>query len=466
MHQPTYQQLYLRRAQRVALLLAGLPFIRLVGLNGSVARHEAKPESDIDFLILTTPGRMFTIRLLATGLVHMFGLRRHGSKIAGRICLNRYQTTNHLMIEPANEYHARVFSQLIPLVDIDGTYEQYQAANAWMAEQFQLPAASPKRRPSRSLRLSQYTRRFGEWLLGGWFGNRLESWTRAKQLARIRANPLTVRYPDRIRTADDILLFHPPAAGEIDEDSARWDAAAEEYDLLQGRTGSLFRRTVVDPVILARLGEVSGQQILDAGCGNGYLVDVLSGRGAESMGVDSSAVMIARARQNFPGRNFQVGNIAQSLIFADQSFDAIICSMVLQDVADPSGALRELHRLLRKTGKLILTIPHPSFAYPAGVARRGLWRRLSGQPPILTIDNYLVERRVVVPVAGLQTPTARYHRPLRRYWELFAATGWQVTFFDEPVMSVSKSTEVPRGRSFVSETIPLVAVFELMLSGA
>lgn len=460
MHQLSYQGLYFRRAQRVALVLAGLPFVRLVGLNGSVARDEAKPESDIDFLIITSPGRMFTVRLLATGIVHLFGLRRHGAKIAGRICLNRYQTTNQLDIEPHNEYHARVFSQLIPLVDIDGTYNHYQEANAWM-KAFSLEVVSPKRRPSRSLKLSQWSRRLGEWLLGGKFGDWFEKLTRVAQTRRIQTNPLTNRYPERIRVSDDALLFHPPAAGEVDNDTERWDAAAQEYDLLQGRTGSLFRRTVVDPVIFDRLGDVRSRRILDAGCGNGYLVDMLARKGADIVGVDSSAVMVARARQNFPGRSFEVGSIAKNLSFANHSFDAIICSMVLQDVADPLEALRELRLLLKPAGKLILAIPHPSFAYPSGVARRGLWRRLMALPPLLTIENYIVERRVVVPVAGLHTPTARYHRPLRRYWQLFHESAWQVNFFEEPVMPVAARNLAPTGRSFVSETIPLVAVFEL-----
>ncbi len=443
------------------MLLAGLPFIRMVGLNGSVARDEAKPESDIDFLIVAAPGRLFTVRLLATGLVHLFGLRRHGPKIAGRICLNRYQTTDHLDIEPHNEYHARVFSQLIPLIDINETYQRYQDANTWM-KSFAVEVTSPKRRPSRSLKVSRITRLLGEWILTGWLGNWLEARTRAAQSQRIESNPLTGRYPDRIRVSDDVLLFHPPAAGEVDDDTARWDAAAHEYDLLQGRTGSLFRRTVIDPIIFDRLGDVKGRRILDAGCGNGYLVHKLAEQGADVVGIDSSAVMVARARQNFPGQQFQVGSISQPLDFSPRSFDAIVCSMVLQDVAEPETALSELRRLLDPKGALVLAIPHPSFAFPAGVAKRGVWRRLLNLSPILLIRDYIIERRVVIPVAGLHTPTARYHRPLRRYWQLFEKTGWRVRFFDEPVMSPATVIGTRRGKSFASETIPLVAVFELV----
>lgn len=218
MSRSDYQRLYLRRAERVAQLLAGLPFIRLVGLNGSLARGEAAEQSDIDYLIITAPGRLYTVRLLVTSFVHLLGLRRYGRLIAGRICLNHYQTADQLTIEPRNRYSAEIFSQLIPLVDLDNTYRRYQVVNEWMA-QFGQPVRSPgRRRPSRSLLFSQLTRRLGEWLLVGWWGDRLEALAKTYQQRKIARNPLTRRYPDRINVSDNRLLFHPlpPSPAELD----------------------------------------------------------------------------------------------------------------------------------------------------------------------------------------------------------------------------------------------------------
>lgn len=450
--------MYRRRAERVALLVAAVPFIRLVGLNGSLARNEARLESDIDFLIITTPGRIYTARFLTTLLVHLLGLRRYKDRIRGRICLNRYQTTQHLGILPENEYHARVFSQLIPLVDIDDTYRAYQEKNQWM-ETMGFPVVSPRRHPSRSLVVSGGLRRLGEWVLGGWLGTRFESLLGRYQQAKIMRNPLTRRYPDRIQATDSVLLFHPPAAGEIDDDLERWDAAAESYNSLQGQFGDGFRRSILDPELLRLLGSPSGQYVLDAGCGNGYLTHRLHELGAEVVGIDGSSVMIARARQNFPGLDFRVADLTQSLPWPDQVFDGVVSSMVIHALSDPLRMLSELHRVTKKTGYLLLALPHPAFAYPTGRLHRSLWDRIRHRPAALTVTSYHNIRRVTVPMAGLSVPTNRYHRPLAWYSDQFSTSGWKITAISEPTGSISGHWA--RGHSPQTETIPLTIIFRL-----
>lgn len=450
--------LYRRRAERVSILIAALPFVRLVGLNGSLARDEARLESDIDFLIVSAPDRMYTVRFFATTLVHLLGLRRHKHLIRGRICLNRYQTTDHLLIEPKNRYHAEVFSRLVPLADITQTYERYQQANQWMGE-YNCPVETPRRRKSRSLALSRYTREFGEWLLRGRVGDWLERSLRNIQVKKIENNPLTKRYPDRIRVTNNVLLFHPPAAGEVDNDLDRWDAAAEQYNIVQGTVGDGFRRTILDPVIYEYLGAVSGQRILDAGCGNGYMVNHLAESGAVVTGIDGSSVLVARAEQNFPNRDFRVQNLLEPLPFADYEFDQVISLMVIHALSDPDQMLRELYRVTKPSGYLILSLPHPAFAYPTGQLRRSLLDRLFGRPPSLVVRQYQNSRRASVPMAGLSVPTNRYHRPIHWYVDMFHKTGWRIDALAEPTGKLPRSWN--SGRSAQLTDIPLVLVFKL-----
>jgi hypothetical protein len=90
--------------------------------------------SDIDFFIVVAEGHIFLTRILTTLIVHLLGIRRHGSHIAGRICMNRYAADSFLAITPANAYHARVFHNLIPLYAVQPVYETYLTENAWMEE--------------------------------------------------------------------------------------------------------------------------------------------------------------------------------------------------------------------------------------------------------------------------------------------------------------------------------------------
>lgn len=120
-----------RRALWGAYLLQYIPYVRYVGLNGSMARLKAHQESDIDLFIATTPGHIFFSRLLTRFFVLVVGLGRTRTVVANRLCLNRYGTTKSLEISPHDSYHASVFSSQIPLYDAGMYHEAYIAANHW-----------------------------------------------------------------------------------------------------------------------------------------------------------------------------------------------------------------------------------------------------------------------------------------------------------------------------------------------
>lgn len=196
----------LQRAVAVARLLSAIPFIRMVGLNGSLVTGTMSRQSDIDFYLVTAPGRLYTARLLATVAVHLSGWRRYGSRVRGRVCLNRFATVEAMDITPHNDYHARVFSGLEPLWAAPGVYEGYQAANGWMtAFGFDLRSS---RRPMRRSRLAAIWQRWGERRLSGRFGAWLERWQAAWQRARIARDPRTHTPGSRVFVRDNELCFH------------------------------------------------------------------------------------------------------------------------------------------------------------------------------------------------------------------------------------------------------------------
>ncbi len=202
-------RLFGRRAERAARLLSRLPFVRLIGLNGSLVLGTAHRGSDIDFLIISEPGRIFTVRVMTASLLKLFRLLRTDQDFAGRICPNRYQTTGFLEIKPNDDYHARYFSALVPLYDErDRYYNQYAKANFWMESNFSKLVAP-------SLNLPKLTKRgffkmVLELFLAGPIGNRLEALFERKQRSRVAADSRTKSAPtNRIRLSKDELCFHP-----------------------------------------------------------------------------------------------------------------------------------------------------------------------------------------------------------------------------------------------------------------
>jgi len=110
-------------------------------------------------------------------------------------------------------------------------------------------------------------------------------------------------------------------------------------------------------LILDLMGELSGRTVLDAGCGDGAFACALASRGAEVTGVDPDRAMLAAARGRAAAAGlrtkFLEGRL-ERLPFPDASFDAVVAVTVLCFVPDAAAAVREMARVLRPGGRLVI----------------------------------------------------------------------------------------------------------------
>jgi ubiquinone/menaquinone biosynthesis C-methylase UbiE len=105
----------------------------------------------------------------------------------------------------------------------------------------------------------------------------------------------------------------------------------------------------------------SGSRLLEIGCGLGNDLVLLSQLGFEVTGIDLAppAVEVARKHleiRNTPGK-VVIGNV-EELEFADESFDAIYSSGVIQHTPDIEKATREMMRVLKSGGKMLIVVYH------------------------------------------------------------------------------------------------------------
>ncbi len=110
-------------------------------------------------------------------------------------------------------------------------------------------------------------------------------------------------------------------------------------------------------LILDIMGEIRGAHVLDAGCGDGTLVCAMSSLGAEVTGVDPDSAMLATARAHAHKAGIEARFLegrVERLPFPDAAFDVVTAVRVLCFVPDAGGAVRELARVLRPGGRLVL----------------------------------------------------------------------------------------------------------------
>lgn len=103
--------------------------------------------------------------------------------------------------------------------------------------------------------------------------------------------------------------------------------------------------------LLELLAPKAGECILDLGCGTGQLTADIANRGAEPVGIDESADMIAAARSNFPNLHFEVADAAR--VHFDEQFDAVFSNATLHWVRDQQGAIAAIARSLKPGGRFV-----------------------------------------------------------------------------------------------------------------
>jgi trans-aconitate methyltransferase len=94
-----------------------------------------------------------------------------------------------------------------------------------------------------------------------------------------------------------------------------------------------------------------GERVLDLGCGTGHLTAEIASRGADVLGIDRSAEMVAEAKRQHPHLRFELGD-ATELAFSDP-FDAVFSNAVLHWIHEPEKVIRGAARALKPKGRFV-----------------------------------------------------------------------------------------------------------------
>jgi len=130
--------------------------------------------------------------------------------------------------------------------------------------------------------------------------------------------------------------------------------------LLRNESDMAFKRRV--PILMEYLELREGDRILDCGCGMGFYLKALSVLGEYGLfGLDSDRQPLDFAWKELKGAAALVRGDILALPYADKSFDKVIMAEVLEHLEDDHQGGREVWRVLRPDGVLVLSVPHKNY---------------------------------------------------------------------------------------------------------
>lgn len=123
-------------AKKASQILSKIPTVKFVGITGSLAMMNAKKDSDIDLMIVTSAGMLWSTRLISLicllGQIRRFDDRNQKDKL----CLNMWLDQDDLVWKKSdrNVYTAHEIGQIVPLVNKCETYEKFLHENKWILD--------------------------------------------------------------------------------------------------------------------------------------------------------------------------------------------------------------------------------------------------------------------------------------------------------------------------------------------
>lgn len=142
---------------------------------------------------------------------------------------------------------------------------------------------------------------------------------------------------------------------------------------------------------VVELGDVSaGQSVLDVACGTGIVARTAASRvgpGGRVVGIDLNDAMLTVAARVCPGVELRRADVT-SLPFGDGTFDAVLCQMAMMFFPDRPGALREMGRVTRPGGVVVVMVPSGLDAQPAYRLLVELAARHAGPQAVAMLSAY------------------------------------------------------------------------------
>lgn len=158
----------LPKAYKIGRFLFRFPFVRAIGISGSLSKNFADENADIDFFIITKANRLW----IARTIMHLFKKLTFITGHQHFFCMNYYIDEEALLVEEQNVFTAIEVTTLVPVCG-KKTFDDFFAVNNWSCQFF--PTAE-KKYFQNEIPVRSFIKSCIEWILNNCSADHLEKW--------------------------------------------------------------------------------------------------------------------------------------------------------------------------------------------------------------------------------------------------------------------------------------------------
>ncbi|MFW5888638.1 MAG: hypothetical protein ACOCVY_02895, partial [Patescibacteria group bacterium] len=135
-----YSDKKIKKTKRVGHVFKYIPGIKTMAISNLIGTHNLRYEGDLDIFIITSSGRLWSVRFFCVLITKLLRLRPTPAKQKDKICLNFFLSEDRMNVQDLklekDVYFDHWMAGLVPVYDQDNTFSEFLKANNWMREKF------------------------------------------------------------------------------------------------------------------------------------------------------------------------------------------------------------------------------------------------------------------------------------------------------------------------------------------